>query len=937
VITINKGILNTFALTLTEKLDLNYPNFYYLFVFQNKMTLEEKFFISTDTSGQPSRFNLFELIEGSSEDFNAPVPTVLLEEGSWVYDLYQMNNIFSPQSFDPAFAVKHLEDGKVWVKPTICEVPAYGDVPIVKQYITDCYIQRESIDFESIGYECIEPLKGGGNITINFSVTDGTGPYNLELSEDGGMTWYNPGFGDINPPTDAILIGSDAVETFLTRIIDTTTSIYSNELILNLVSCVPVTESIVLDSITYGCDAQEGSTLDFNYTGTLTSGNYTLQAYFNGVWNSVEFFTGPTTGSSSHFLSVPQLPFAVPFTIDFRILDTDSPLVISNEIPQVFVECDFLHFSDTSFFDCGDPGNTDVIAHIGGQSSGQSGNYVLEVDTGSGFVALSDLAFVGTGDGNWGAFPLNLNNSTFITIGDWVGQSLNFRVVDTVTLFVSNTISYVIPNCTGVETSLTLDNAFFSCVNNLPFETVDLTAVDCTGNYMVQVYFNGGWFQVAQFMAATTGTFSNTNELPVFFIINPGTYDIRVFDGITLSNTLTITSEDCASSIILNYFDQTYTFFNATGINVQSLNIQESSDNVNWTDLPLATLAIPTTPWTGTDSLSWAGGTFGGLVDGMYYRIKAYDSFPLPIYSNSLQYVYTVVTLNTIYPIGCFAADFVNAYSYTGGNLDVELIESTDGGFSGTAVANSGSVLLTDPFNGNLTVCFPYSPVIGRWYQLGVQSSIGTIIGSNFVLYIVSSIVGPVMTDVGSGNTDIGVVYNTIYHETSVGIGNVSLEISADNLSWVPFIPLAIGTEPYTNIQTYIAVAGIPKGNYYRVIGEDSLGNQIISTSSYYPNQPIAVKAEGGCFANQQFITIGGTDDLLFTGQTYNVQWSPTGLGNWTNIGTVASVAGVMSDADYNVGVGNAEAGNTLDFRFQHSTIPAIVSNILTETMLGAC
>ena len=92
------------------------------------------------------------------------------------------------------------------------------------------------------------------------------------------------------------------------------------------------------------------------------------------------------------------------------------------------------------------------------------------------------------------------------------------------------------------------------------------------------------------------------------------------------------------ASIVLNYFDQTYTFFNTTGVNVQNLSIQESSDNVNWTNLPLATLAIPSTPWTGTDSLNWSGGTFGGLVNGMHYRIKGYDSFTSKVYSNSLQY-----------------------------------------------------------------------------------------------------------------------------------------------------------------------------------------------------------------------------------------------------------------------------------------------------------
>ena len=165
-------------------------------------------------------------------------------------------------------------------------------------------------------------------------------------------------------------------------------------------------------------------------------------------------------------------------------------------------------------------------------------------------------------------------------------------------------------------------------------------------------------------------------------------------------------------------------------------------------------------------------------------------------------------------------------------------------------------------------------------------------------------------------------------------IVNIVVIFSAKMVDSYTYFQTHTFQEAYDKVVTSFNAASFTGKANINLMGWNVYGYQ--QAQSLVP-APVLVKAEGGCFANQQFITIGGTDDLLFTGQTYNVQWSPTGLGTWTNIGTVASVAGVMADADYNVGVGNAEAGNTLDFRFEHSTIPEIVSNIITEIMPGAC
>lgn len=80
MIYIEKGQVNTFALTLTEVTTLVDP--FYLFVFEDEFNtaIDPIYWIGTDTSSYPYRYNLFTLEEG--------VDLVLLK-GQYTYKVYE--------------------------------------------------------------------------------------------------------------------------------------------------------------------------------------------------------------------------------------------------------------------------------------------------------------------------------------------------------------------------------------------------------------------------------------------------------------------------------------------------------------------------------------------------------------------------------------------------------------------------------------------------------------------------------------------------------------------------------------------------------------------------------------------------------------------------------------------------------------------------------
>lgn len=82
MIYIDKGEINTFALTLSEVTTLVNP--YYLFVFEGdyNTATEPILWVGTDTSNWPQRYNLFTLEEGVD---------VTLIKGQYTYSVYESN------------------------------------------------------------------------------------------------------------------------------------------------------------------------------------------------------------------------------------------------------------------------------------------------------------------------------------------------------------------------------------------------------------------------------------------------------------------------------------------------------------------------------------------------------------------------------------------------------------------------------------------------------------------------------------------------------------------------------------------------------------------------------------------------------------------------------------------------------------------------------
>lgn len=80
MIYINKGAINTFALTLSEVTTLVNP--FYLFVFEGEFNtaVEPIYWLGEDASDWPTRYNLFTLEEGVD---------VTLTKGQYSYSVYE--------------------------------------------------------------------------------------------------------------------------------------------------------------------------------------------------------------------------------------------------------------------------------------------------------------------------------------------------------------------------------------------------------------------------------------------------------------------------------------------------------------------------------------------------------------------------------------------------------------------------------------------------------------------------------------------------------------------------------------------------------------------------------------------------------------------------------------------------------------------------------
>ena len=98
---INKAETKSWYLTLSEKTTIVNPT--YLFSLTHRLTNNAYNFILSDTSSYPTRYNEFELTEGT---------TVTLDAGEYLYQIYAQT---SPSNLDPTLANELVEEGIVKV------------------------------------------------------------------------------------------------------------------------------------------------------------------------------------------------------------------------------------------------------------------------------------------------------------------------------------------------------------------------------------------------------------------------------------------------------------------------------------------------------------------------------------------------------------------------------------------------------------------------------------------------------------------------------------------------------------------------------------------------------------------------------------------------------------------------------------------------------
>ena len=98
---INKAETKSWYLTLSEKTTIANPT--YLFSLTHRLSNNAYNFILSDTSSYPTRYNEFQLTEGT---------TVTLDAGEYIYKIYAQT---SPSNVDPNLANELVEEGIVKV------------------------------------------------------------------------------------------------------------------------------------------------------------------------------------------------------------------------------------------------------------------------------------------------------------------------------------------------------------------------------------------------------------------------------------------------------------------------------------------------------------------------------------------------------------------------------------------------------------------------------------------------------------------------------------------------------------------------------------------------------------------------------------------------------------------------------------------------------
>ena len=146
VIRFQKNTTNKVVVTLTENSTASNP--YYLFQFTNQTSKVDYYFIASDISNFPERYNEFNVTERDSPN-TLQGQVELGEEGFYNYTVYQTNlpnlNGLTNASQAVNNITKTVELGKVWVVPNNPGIPTYtGQSDTIVVYTPYEFLMQEN-------------------------------------------------------------------------------------------------------------------------------------------------------------------------------------------------------------------------------------------------------------------------------------------------------------------------------------------------------------------------------------------------------------------------------------------------------------------------------------------------------------------------------------------------------------------------------------------------------------------------------------------------------------------------------------------------------------------------------------------------------------------------------------------------------------------------
>ena len=106
MIYIEKGEENTFVLTLTESTTISNPVYLFKFTWELDLSLDPVYWVGSDTSPYPQRYNLFELEEGVDATFRI---------GQYIYEVYESADPITVDQNTSETGLTKIEEGRMVV------------------------------------------------------------------------------------------------------------------------------------------------------------------------------------------------------------------------------------------------------------------------------------------------------------------------------------------------------------------------------------------------------------------------------------------------------------------------------------------------------------------------------------------------------------------------------------------------------------------------------------------------------------------------------------------------------------------------------------------------------------------------------------------------------------------------------------------------------